>query len=252
MIGDKESEAVRAFVKDYAVRSLVSCFSGGKDSLAATHLVLNALAGNHAVDKYVVYVDTGAMLPTTTPYVQKVSEEQGWPLTVLQGDFFGKAEKWGMPTMRRRWCCVEVKLKLIWEFVKKLPPQRAEVTGLRRNESARRKRKLKNAPVIYLNKRIHSWHFAPLMEWSGRDVARYLAVHKLPIPPHYRTGLRETCMCGAFSTRKQLMILKAQHPELFQKFIELERNFRMGGSCFYLQGKKVRASDLAKQRTIDG
>lgn len=221
MIGDKEREQIRAFVKDYAVRSLVCCFSGGKDSLATTHLVLNALADNRTVDKYVVYVDTGAMLPSTTPYVRKVCEAQGWPLTVLQGDFFEKARKWGMPTMRRRWCCVEVKLKLIRRFVKDLPPQRAEVTGLRRNESARRKRKLKNAPVIYLDKHIRSWHFAPLMEWSARDVARYLAAHDLPIPPHYRQGLHETCMCGAFATKKQLMILKGQYPSSFKSSLNL-------------------------------
>ncbi len=46
--------------------------------------------------------------------------------------------------------------------------------------------------------------------------------------------------------------LAARAREMFQKFVELERNFRMGGSCFYLQGKKVRALDLAKQRTING
>jgi 3'-phosphoadenosine 5'-phosphosulfate sulfotransferase (PAPS reductase)/FAD synthetase len=42
------------------------------------------------------------------------------------------------PTMNRRWCCYHLKLKPIHEFVRDLNPQRAEITGLRRDESFRR------------------------------------------------------------------------------------------------------------------
>jgi len=64
-------------------------------------------------------------------------------------------------------------------------------------------------------------------------------------------GLKETCQCGAFGSKKQMMILKARDPELFQRFIEIEREFKSGGAAFYFQNKPTYAKDLAKQKTLE-
>lgn len=241
--GDKMNP--KEFVKEYCIKSLVCCFSGGKDSLVATHYVMSELE-NVDIDKYVVFVDTGVMLPITRPYVEEVCRQFGWNLKILHGNFFEKAEKFGMPTMRRRWCCWECKLKPIAEFTRTLKPQRVEVTGLRRDESIRR-RKL---PEIFYVKKLCVWKYAPIINWTEKDVLNYIQKHNLPMPPHYRLGIRETCQCGAFSSKKQMMILKAQFPELFQKFIELERGFKSHGAAFFFQGKPTYAKDLAKQKTL--
>jgi len=239
----------KQFVKEYCIKSLVCCFSGGKDSLVTTHYVLNmpSIKDNNDIDKYVVYVDTGAMLPTTTPYVEEVCRQFGWNLTILHGDFFNKAKDWGMPTIKRRWCCWECKLKQIANFSKNLKPQRAEVTGLRRDESIRRR----NLPELYYLRKSHVWKYAPIIEWCEEMVNAYIRRHKLPMPPHYRLGINETCQCGCFSSKKQMMILKAEFPELFQKFLELEASFKSQGAAFFFQGKPVYAKDLAKQKTLE-
>ena len=70
------------------------------------------------------------------------------------------------------------------------------------------------------------------------------------MPPHYALGIKETCQCGAFGSKKQMMILKAQFPELFQKFIDAEANFKTKGAAFYFQNKPVYARDLAKQKVL--
>lgn len=237
----------KEFVESYAIRSLVCSFSGGKDSLVATHLIMMELK-NIDIEKWVIYADTGVMLPTTTPFVEKICQEYGWNLKIVYGNFFDHIRKgMPMPTMFRRWCCGICKLDPIHEFVKTLKPQRAEITGLRRDESFRR-RKL---PSVFYLRVGHVWKYAPILDYTEKDVLRYMKEHSLPMPPHYAKGIKETCQCGAFGSKKQMMILKAQYPELFQQFIEVEKKFKTGGAAFYFQNKPCYAKDLAKQKTVD-
>lgn len=233
-------------VAEYCIKSLVCCFSGGKDSLAMTHYLHSELQGSD-IDIHVVYADTGIMLPTTRPFIEDVCSEFGWKLKVVEGNFFEKAQKIGMPRMRHRWCCWACKIKPISEFTKTLPPQRCEAVGVRQDESMRR-RDLKNE--IYYLKKGRVWKYAPILAWSEKDVLRYIRDNDLPMPPHYKLGLKETCMCGVYSSKRQMLILKAQFPELWKKIVDLEANFRKGGAAFYFNYKPVYAKDLAKQQIL--
>jgi len=239
----------KEFVQEYCIKSLVCCFSGGKDSLVATHYVLSELQ-DVPIEKYVVFVDTTVMLPTTHDYVKEVCARYGWNLKVLtpEKSFWQLvSEGMPMPTMHRRWCCYKLKLEPIKNFVKRLPPQRAEVTGLRRDESVRRR----NISEIFYLRKSCVWKYAPIVDWTEKDILDYIKKHNLPMPPHYRLGIKETCQCGAFSSEKQIMILKAQFPELFQKFIDLESGFKSQGAAFYFKNKPTYAKDIAKQRTLE-
>jgi len=247
----------KRFVEEYGIQSLVCCFSGGKDSLVATHLVHKELE-DIPLEKYVVFVDTTVMVPGTVDFVEKVSAEQGWKLKVLRPDpdFWTLAEKWGSPTMKRRWCCYALKLKPIFLFVRKLKPQRAMVTGLRREESKRRAQ----YPQIYYRKKgersekgtwIGAWGYAPIIDWTERDVLRYIRRFDLPIPPHYRLGIKETCLCGAFGSVKQMRIVRGRWPEFYRKFIELENRFKMGGKVFYFTDRPYSAKEIWAQKTLD-
>jgi len=237
----------KEFVEHYAIKSIACSFSGGKDSLVATHLIMTELEGLD-IDKWVVYADTGAMLSVTTPFVKEICQKFDWNLKIVYGHFFEHVRNgMPMPTMFRRWCCGICKLNPIHDFVKTLKPQRAEVTGLRRDESFRR-RKL---PLVFYLRVGYVWKYAPIIAWSEKDVLRYMRKNNLPMPPNYKMGLKETCQCGAFGSKKQMMILKARDPELFQRFIEIEREFKSGGAAFYFQNKPTYAKDLAKQKTLE-
>jgi len=237
----------REFVERFSIKSLACCFSGGKDSLVATHYTLSELEGMD-VQKYVVFVDTTVMVPETVEFVKDVCNQFGWPLKILRPDpdFWTLAEKWGCPTMHRRWCCYNLKLKPIFDFVKSLRPIRAMVTGLRRDESERRK----SLPQIFYRKMISAWSFAPIIDWNEKDVLDYMEKNNLPMPPHYKKGIKETCVCGVFANLKQMIIVKALYPEFFNKFVELEGRFKSGGACFYFQNRPVKASDMLKQKTL--
>jgi len=247
----------KRFVEEYGIQSLVCCFSGGKDSLVATHFVHKELE-DIPLEKYVVFVDTTVMIPGTLDFVRKVSAEQGWNLKVLRPDpdFWTLAEKWGSPTMRRRWCCYALKLKPIFLFVRKLKPQRAMVTGLRRGESKRRAQ----LPQIFYRKKggrskkgtwISAWGYSPIIDWTERDVLCYMRRFDLPMPPHYRLGLKETCLCGVFSHVKKMQIVRGRWPEFYRKFIELENRFKTGGKVFYFKGRPYSAKEIWAQKTLD-
>ena len=239
----------REFVAEYAIRSLVCSFSGGKDSLVSTHYVLSELE-DVDIDKYVVHVDTTVMCPGTVEFVEEICRGLGWPLTVLrpEPDFWTLVEEgMPMPTMRRRWCCFFLKLKPIRDFVRNLNPQRAEVTGLRRDESIRRK----NLPEVFYLRKSRVWKYAPIAGCSEKDVLRYMKTHDLPMPPHYRLGIKETCLCGAYSSKKQMEIIRGRFPEVFNKFVELEKKFKSGGAAFYFHDKPTYAKDFLKQKTLN-
>jgi len=234
-------------VKQYSIKSLVACFSGGKDSLVMTHYLHSELE-DMDVKVHVVFADTGIMLPIARPFVEEVCREYSWNLTVVEGHFFDKVEKNGMPRMKHRWCCWECKIKPISEFTKKLAPQRCEAVGLRRDESFRRS-KLKNE--IYYLKKGWVWKYAPILGWTEQDVLHYIHKHDLPMPPHYRLGLRETCMCGVYSNKQQMLILRANFPDLWQKILDAEAKFKKKGAAFYFQDRPVYARDLDKQTILD-
>jgi 3'-phosphoadenosine 5'-phosphosulfate sulfotransferase (PAPS reductase)/FAD synthetase len=240
----------RDFVRDWSIRSLVVCLSGGKDSLAAAHYTLSQVA-NLNVKSYVVFVDTTVMIPTALPFVKETCARFGWPLQILRPrDSFWELvgdRGYPMPTMRRRWCCYKLKLEPIMNFTHQLPRPRAEVTGLRRDESVRRR----GLAQLFFLRSGQTWKYAPIIAWTEADVTRYIRDHDLPMPPHYRLGIRETCLCGAFSSEAQMMCVKAQFPDLFTKFLELESGFRSHGAAFYFHNRPHFAREIAAQQTLE-
>lgn len=237
---------IKDFVQEYAIKSVACCFSGGKDSLVATHLMLSTLADRQDIDKLVLFANTGIMLPIAEAFVKDTCQTYGWNLKIVDGNFFQEAQSKGMPRMKRRWCCYTCKVEPMQEVIRHLKPQRAEVTGLRRDESLKRSK----LNQIYYKRKVPSWAYAPIISWSERKVFRYIRENALPMPPHYKLGLRETCMCGVYSNRKQMEILKATFPELWQQIIDLERRFRTGGAAFYFNNKPVYAKDIDKQAIL--
>ena len=238
----------REFIKEYGIKSVVCCFSGGRDSLVATHFTFSQVEGLD-VDSYVIWVDTGAAVPGVEEYVTGTAERLGWSLRILKPDvpFFERAKKWGAPTMRRRWCCYWQKLKPIMDFTKGLRPQRAEVTGLRREES----RKRADLPELFYSRRTSTWKYAPIIAWTRTDVNHYVREYKLPLNPVAEIfGHSVECMCGVYASAKELRILRGRFPDFFKNFVELEESFERGGSVFWIRGRQFRAKDLLKQQTL--
>jgi len=105
--------------------------------------------------------------------------------------------------------------------------------------------------VMLKTKHVVRWGYAPIIDWSEKDVLNYIREHKLPMPPHYRWGIGETCLCPAFMRKNEMMNIKARFPEIFEWYLQLEAEFEKGGAAFYFNDKPTYAKELAKQRTLE-
>jgi 3'-phosphoadenosine 5'-phosphosulfate sulfotransferase (PAPS reductase)/FAD synthetase len=252
------------FVKQSAIEHVLCSFSGGKDSLVATHLT-HELLKDCGIPIEVVFVDTGVGLPAVRRYVEDVAELCGWKLKVLtpREDFFELASRWGMPTPKRRWCCRLLKLEPLLEYVARLDKRRVLfTTGLRRNES-RRRAKLRGLYRRRLYRRCVSvsvFYVDPIVDWSDEDVERYIVENGLPVNPAYELiGFSGECFCGAFTRLEHLIEVARRYPEFIERFGALEEAWRIGKfreknyKVFYAEGLKLSVNDLlklAQQHTI--
>ncbi|MCR6691598.1 MAG: phosphoadenosine phosphosulfate reductase family protein [archaeon YNP-LCB-003-016] len=243
--------SLREFIEKHGVKSILCCFSGGRDSLVSTHYTLVTLK-DLDLEKYVCFVDTTVMPPCIYPYVNMVFERIFKPLGgechILKPEksFWELAREWGVPQKNRRYCCYHLKLKPLYDFTSHLKPRVAHILGLRKTESMRRI----NFKFAYWDQKHKIWKLNPILEWNDQDVERYIRENNLPISPHYKMGIQETCICGAFTTKKTLEAIRAHYPELLEKFASLEGEFRNKGSAFYI-GKRIYAKELLKQKTLD-
>jgi len=238
----------RDFVVKYRIKYVFPCFSGGKDSLVATHYFIEDTRGLDLEIK-VLHVDTTIMLPGVEEYVRKIARSLGWNLVVLKPSltFEEYVEKWGFPKPRARWCCYWLKLKPIKEYVSRFNGAKCQVTGLRRFESHRRK----YFRYVVFDKKSLSWIYNPIVEWTDDQVEKYIEEHGLPEPPWYRVGIKETCCCGVFKSLRELRILRAQYPEFYSRFVELESKMKSKGSAFFVANRRIYAKDILRQKTLE-
>src|SRR4030042_5249725 len=127
---EEQAEQIRPDVK--VVRSDfrkilkgAKCFvltSGGKDSLA-TLVYTKKIAEEAGVDLRAIHVDTTVGFPEVITYVRKVCRQLKIRLSIVrpENDFFDLAEDWGIPSFCFRWCCRELKIKPIQDFLAKIP-----------------------------------------------------------------------------------------------------------------------------------
>jgi phosphoadenosine phosphosulfate reductase len=161
-------------------RALSSSF--GAQSAAALHLVTR-----QTPDIPIILIDTGYLFPETYQFADALIDRLGLNLKVFR------------PTLSRAW--MEARFGRLWENgidgidqynrIRKLEPMRRAldergvrswVAGLRRSQARTRG----DAQVLEL--RNGRWKFHPLVDWTDRDVWRYLRQHDLPYHPLWEQG----------------------------------------------------------------
>jgi len=237
----------RKFCLKHRIKTVISCFSGGRDSLVATHFAHSQVAD--IVDFKVLHVDTTIALPGVQDYIREVCDRLGWDLHVVRPErtFEEFIPTHGMPIRTRRWCCYHLKLEPIIKFVRAQEPPRCEVLGLRREESVRRRR----LPRHIWKEVSRAWSFCPIMDWSKGDVEAYIRRHELPLNPIYKVlNSSGECVCGAFMTKKQMMIVRGNFPDFYKRFLRIERMLRKG-KAFWFGDEVVSAFDIWYQKTLE-
>lgn len=255
MLSDLEQKVLESieFIRGYAKgATVVGLFSGGKDSLIALHLALQACRESFC-NVIAVHADTTIEIPDNIKYVIDVCRRLGVELRIAKPDvdYFTLASKWGFPRMRYRWCCKYLKVYPIKKVIDELRESGKNVVivdGIRAEESRVRKtfervshHRVWRAPVLH-----------PILYWVKEDILKYIELYLKPIGidinPLYRLGFKRACecWCPVFKSKKDFELLALHYPGLFKKLVELEKQAKSGFAYAYINGKPFRLSELAK------
>lgn len=143
-------------------------YSGGKDSD-----VLLQLAKESGINFRAYYKNTTIDPRGTIQHVRENCVEVVSP----KNTFFHLIEKKGFPSFRFRFCC---------QALKEYKILNTAIWGVRRDESVKRKARYKsfNFCRVYNAKEKVSV-FAPLVDWTLKDVAEFVNDRQITLAPHY-------------------------------------------------------------------
>ncbi|MFW3146234.1 MAG: phosphoadenosine phosphosulfate reductase family protein [Thermoplasmatota archaeon] len=184
---DQDVRRAKRFILEVAgrhERTAVS-YSGGKDSLATLHLVLEA-----GLSPRIMFVDTGLEFPETVKNVHDTVADLGLELLEARpmGGFFENLETFGPPGRDHRWCCKVCKLgptsRLISQY---FPDGVLTFIGQRRYESDSRKKK----GAVWTNPWVPGQTGAsPIQEWTALEVWMYILRKGAVYNPLYEMGFQ--------------------------------------------------------------
>jgi len=250
-LSDEQSSKVRGQVPVYEsdIRKLLRSrrpfvlFSGGKDSLA-TSAYLRALARGSSHPITAIYVDTTAGIPQNMRYVRRVSKYLGLRLKIVRPkiDYFTLARDWGIPSFRYRWCCRELKIKPIQQYLATIKEPKVVFDGIRAAESYIRRQYI---PIWY-HPSFHCLSVSPIFHWSDRRVVSFINRDGIPKTLLHSMGTSTECWCGAYKTESDFRRLYDLDRNLFYKLAGLEQQSKTTYTFLYKKGEKISLRDLEK------
>jgi len=198
-------------------------WSGGKDSTVVLHLALNEWNG----DFIPVFVDTGITIPETIRYVKRISKLWNLRLKIIKPkiDFWNEVIKCGFPHHKALWCRSKLKMQPIRSFLDRLIGWKLQVLGIRAKESIiRRDSWFYKKPFMRSDIFNFTYELNPILDWTKRDVLRYLCENEIPQNEAWRLYHTSGCyFCPFVRNTTHYLTLKRLHPELFRKIVDAER-----------------------------
>lgn len=195
------------------VRHILS-LSGGKDSTA-----LAVYLRDRIPELEYVFCDTEKELPETYEYLKKLEVYLGKPIVYLKHDGRGfdellLARRGFLPSPQVRWCTEHLKIKPFEKYVGE--DVCYSYIGIRADEP-HRKGYISTKPNIIAK--------YPFVENGFRkeDIIRLLEESGLGLPAYYEWRSRSGCYFCFFQQRIEWVGLLENHPDLFQKALEYER-----------------------------
>lgn len=197
-------------------------FSGGHDSLCATHYAMN-----NDLATEVVHVNTGIGIEQTREFVRDTCAAHGWPLNELRpaARYDDIVSEHGFPGPGSHAIIYRLlKERPLAAFARERKPRRGHpliyVTGVRSQESTRRTRHVKEFQPD--PKRGWAWH-APIFNWTKADCNAYIDEHGLRrnevVDVLHMSG---ECLCGAFARPGERDELRQWYPETWAHIATLE------------------------------
>lgn len=251
-LNQEQSDTVRGMVSIFEsdIKRLLESrkpfvlFSGGKDSLA-TLVHLRDLAKQANTDLTAIYVDTTAGLPENTKYVRKVCRYLGITLKVVRPkvDYFTLAKRWGIPSFGYRWCCRELKIKPIQEYLDSIRDPKVVFDGIRAAESNVRKQYI---PIWY-HPSFKCLSVSPIFHWTDNQVNSFINSNGIPKTLLHSLGTSTECWCGAYKTEADFKKLYELDRDMFHKLVKVEKENKNRYTFLYKNGQKIPLGDLERQ-----
>ncbi len=219
-------------------------FSGGKDSLA-TLAYLKSISNGNSNDITALYVDTTAGLPENIEYVKEACSHFGVNLRIVRPtvDYFTLVKDWGIPSFGYRWCCRELKIKPIEDYLKSIEGPKVVFDGIRAAESRIRKQYI---PIWY-HPSFKCLSVSPIFYWANEDVISYINSDGIPKTILHSLGSSTECWCGAYKTESDYRKLYDLNREMYRKLSKVEEDNRFRYTYLYKDGTRIPLRDLEKK-----
>lgn len=231
--------------RQYSASRIFAFFSGGDDSLVATHFGMEH--GAHEV----IHINTGTGIKQNREFVLETVQAYGWPFRELHPPDWTYRDmvlRKGFPgPAGHRYAYSWLKERAIAKLVRETKRSRHDrvilLTGVRRKESARRMGYVQ--AVLRLGARV--W-LAPAFEFSKLDIADYKRIHNLPTNPVAKVlGRSGECNCGAFAQQppsRELVKIQQFDPELHAEIMRLQQDAKEAGKHWKWGMRPPKAKDL--------
>ncbi len=212
----------------YKPSHVFAMFSGGHDSLSVTHF-----ASQHSSFSGAIHINTGIGVEQTREFVRSTCQHYGWKL-IERSARAGQYEEWvtrfGFPgPSAHRYMYSLLKERPLRTVIREFKRSRHDrillVTGVRRQESARR---MGHVQAVQ-QEGVRVW-CAPFLRLSALDVGRYLEENRVQrnevVDILHMSG---ECGCGAYGKQGELQELEVWFPDLATRIRALEAKVRAAG-----------------------
>jgi 3'-phosphoadenosine 5'-phosphosulfate sulfotransferase (PAPS reductase)/FAD synthetase len=191
--------------------------SGGKDSSA-----LAVFMRERVPEMEYFFCDTGAELPETYEYLDKLEVTLGKPIARLNStkgfDHWFEVYRGTLPSPNMRWCTKKMKIEPIEEWVGE--DEVVSYVAIRADESGRKG---------YVSTKPNIKAVFPFIE-EGIDHAGVLAILTeagIGLPTYYEWRTRSGCYFCFYQRKSEWVGLSEKHPDLFQKAVAIESKVKL-------------------------
>ena len=190
--------------------------SGGKDSSA-----LAIYMRDRVPDMEYFFCDTGAELPETYEYLDKLEASLGKPIARLNAtkgfDHWFEVYRGTLPSPSMRWCTKKMKIEPIEDWVG--ADQAVSYVAIRSDESGRKG---------YVSTKPNINAVFPFVE-DGIDKDGVMAILEkagLGLPSYYEWRTRSGCYFCFYQRKAEWVGLADRHPDLFERAVAIENKVR--------------------------
>ena len=243
---------------DGATRHIVS-LSGGKDSTA---LAIFMRQNYPELPIEYVFCDTGAELPETVEYFDRLEAVLGQEITrVTALDDLGVEEKGSrtpfdywldeayggfLPNPQARWCTRVLKIRPFERYVGN--SNAYSYIGIRGDENRAGYQQSDGKPPVFSDQN----NIVPVYPFKEHgmgltDIKRLLEESGLGLPEYYEWRSRSGCYFCFYQQIGEWQGLKERHPQLFEQAKQYER-LKNGKQFTWRQGQRLEALEKLKKR----